>query len=370
MSSSEVSPRHVRQDMVASAVSFLQDPKVQQSSVSQRVSFLESKGLSPDEIDEALRQTGSSGAITAGAAAQAGPSHNVYAQGQGYAQGPVYYNNGGMPPYGMAQQQPPRYDRDWRDWFIMAVVSGTVGYGLIALARKYLFPHLQPPNQTVLEEDRDALTARYDEVAAQLATLDAETKAVKAGVEEQKEAIEKSITEVEDTVKALREADKRRADDMDVVKSEVDAMKDSLARMFDKTKEAQTASLSELQTELKSLKSLLVSRNASGPQVGGGAVAGVSGGLAGRPYSPFGAPQSSAADVAGGASSPSLPNGNTATSSPAARPSIPAWQLADSSNASTAVAKGSAADEPEGTSTAQAGSENAKTAESTSSSTS
>jgi peroxin-14 len=356
MSSSEISPRHVRPDMVSSAISFLKDAKVQQSTVSQRVSFLESKGLSPDEIDEALRQTGASGAITAGQAAQAGPSHSVYPQQaqQQYGSPAMYYQNG----YGQSQIPPQSRDRDWRDWFIMAVVSGTVGYGVIALARKYLFPHLQPPNQHILEEDRDALTAKYDEVAAQLAALDAETKAVKAGVEEQKEAIEKSIQEVEDTVKSLREADKRRADDMDTVKSEVDAMKDSLARMFEKTKEAQTASLTELQSELKSLKSLLVSRNSAAPQAGLSSSVSA-GGLAGRPYSPFGAPVTANTEEA----SPSFTN----TSSP--RPSIPAWQLADtSSNTTATTTKSTVADEPTGTSAAQAGSENAKESASSTSS--
>lgn len=87
----------------------------------------------------------------------------------------------------------------------------------------------------------------------------------------------------------------------------------SIQQMFEKTKEAQTASLSELQNELKSLKSLLVSRNASS-----GASAAIP-----RPYSPYGANNGQAADASNGASSP--------------RPSIPSWQLAsnDSTNASS-----------------------------------
>lgn len=205
--------------MVTSAVSFLNDPKVQQSSVSQRISFLESKGLSPDEVDEAMRQSGASGTITAGVGNQAGPSHNVYTS---QSHQPIYY--GGPPPHTQVH-----HDRDWRDWFIMAVVSGTVGYGIIQLAKKYLLPHLQPPNQTILEEDRDALTAKYDEVAAHLNAIDAETKAVKAGIEEQKETIEKSIKEVEETISMLRQSDKKRGDDMENVKNEVEAMKSSLA---------------------------------------------------------------------------------------------------------------------------------------------
>jgi peroxin-14 len=82
--------------------------------------------------------------------------------------------------------------------------------------------------------------------------------------------------------------------------------------MFEKTKEAQTASLSELQNELKSLKSLLVSRNASS----GGSTA------IPRPYSPYGS-NGQAGDASNGALSP--------------KPSIPAWQLA--SNDSVAAVK-------------------------------
>lgn len=369
MSSSEVSPRHVRPDMVASAVSFLQDPKVQQSNVSQRVSFLESKGLSPDEIDEALRQTGSSGAITAGQAAHAGPSHSVYPQQQA-AGPPVYYNSYGGPQQQGYYPQPSasvQRDRDWRDWFIMAVVSGTVGYGVIALARKYLFPHLQPPNQTVLEEDKDALTAKYDEVAAQLSALDAETKAVKQGIEAQREAVEKSIKEVEDTVRTMRDADKKRGKDMDDVKSDVETMKRDMERMFERTKEAQTASLAELQNELKSLKSLLASR------AGGTTPAGVA---ASRPYSPFGQQQNGGQDASAGTgngipastSAPANGVGGISGSVPAAKPSIPAWQLADNSSTSNsppasssgaAASSTAAADEPLGSSPAQAGSDHA-----------
>ncbi|UZJ52309.1 hypothetical protein CBS101457_001629 [Exobasidium rhododendri] len=317
MSSSEISPRHVRPDMVTSAISFLQDAKVQQSSVSQRVSFLESKGLSPDEIDEALRQTGASGAITAGVNGQSNTSHNVYAaQSHQQHQQPIFYSNGGGGGgYMSVPSAQTHHDRDWRDWFIMAVVSGTIGYGVISLARKFLFPHLQPPNQTILEEDRNALTAKYDEVAAQLSALDAETKAVKAGIEEQKESIEKSIKDVEETIVMLRQSDKKRADEMENIKSEVEGMKSSLATMFEKTKEAQTASLSDLQSELKSLKSLLISRNAStGPS---SAIP--------RPYSPYSVNnQHNGTDAINGTSSPSFTP---------SKPSIPAWQLASSNDA-------------------------------------
>lgn len=308
----------VRQDMVASAVSFLSDPKVQSSSMSQRVSFLESKGLRPTEIDEAIRQAGQS---------QVGPSG--YAS---YAAGPPapYYNG---TPYGYPNSAAQQQGRDWRDWFIMAVVSGTIGYGVISLAKKYLMPHLQPPNANVLEADLDSLTAKYDEVATQLQALDAQTLAVKQGLDEQKAEVEKSIKDVEECVQTVRENEKRRDAELDRIKEDVEGIRKELGSLFEKSKQAQTNSLSELQGELKSLKSLLVSRGAVGGGQGGGAPAprpyAVGGGYGGG----YGSP--SVGTPTGDASPPHLP-----------KPSIPAWQLAGAGSSTPSKAADAEASKP------------------------
>lgn len=253
--------------MVQSAIQFLEDPKVQSSPVSQRISFLESKGLTPQEIDAALSHVGRAGgaALTQRA------------------------------PYPMMPAYPPaRTQRDWRDWFIMTVVAGTVGYGVVALARRYLYPHLQPPNQTALEEERDALTAKYDEVALHLEELDQTTEAMSQGLAAQQAAIAESVQGVNDMVADAREREERRDKDMDKMRNDVEELRSDVQGMFDRAREAQVSALSELQSELKSLRSLLVSR----------------GGLS------------------------STPTTDTTTSTdeaPPARtaPSIPAWQLAE-----------------------------------------
>lgn len=102
-------PAVPRADMIQNAVSFLADPKVQSSPISQRISFLESKGLTPQEVDMALAQASRPQAMS-----------------------PQYSS-----PYPMMPAYPPVQSsrRDWRDWFIMAVVSGTIGYGIFGLAR-------------------------------------------------------------------------------------------------------------------------------------------------------------------------------------------------------------------------------------------
>lgn len=75
------------------------------------------------------------------------------------------------------------------------------------------------------------MTAKYDEVAAQLAALDQETKAVRSGIDQQKELVENSIKEVESAVKEMREGDKKREEDMKKVKEEVDEIKESLPKV-------------------------------------------------------------------------------------------------------------------------------------------
>lgn len=107
--------------MVSSAVSFLQDPKVASSSMAQRIAFLESKGLTSVEIDEALGRSRLVGA----AQPPQPPAKYTYAQQPYEARGLYYLPQG--------QQEVP--SRDWRDWFIMVVISGTVGCGIVALAR-------------------------------------------------------------------------------------------------------------------------------------------------------------------------------------------------------------------------------------------
>ncbi|CAJ0645021.1 6517_t:CDS:2 [Entrophospora sp. SA101] len=46
----------IRTELITPAVNFLKDPKVQSSPLQKRVAFLESKGLTSEEIEEALKQ--------------------------------------------------------------------------------------------------------------------------------------------------------------------------------------------------------------------------------------------------------------------------------------------------------------------------
>ncbi|KAI0778544.1 peroxisomal membrane anchor protein conserved region-domain-containing protein [Trametes elegans] len=261
-----------RQELVRNAVTFLSDPKAQASPLAQRVQFLEAKGLTAPEIEEAMRQAAMSQSAPRAAAQPYAPS--LY--------GPVY----GPMPYSAAQHPPQPWD--WRDYFITAVVSGTVAYGAASLFRKFVSPHLKPPSATAYEEDKDAMAAQFDAAEALLQEIQAETAAVRAAVDEQNDKVAKVTADVENAVKDMREGESRTRDEMREIREEVNTVREMLPKMIEKNKESQNQSLAELQQELKSLKALLLSRGPS---------------------------------ISAGPATPIFPG----------KPSIPAWQLAGAS---------------------------------------
>jgi len=113
----------LRENLVSSATSFLKDPKVQKAPLAKRVAFLESKGLTQEEIKEALSRADgnapqSSAVITAPAGAGAPP----------------------LPPNSYMQivQPPPKY-LGWKDYFIGTAIIGGVSYALYKALKVNLF---------------------------------------------------------------------------------------------------------------------------------------------------------------------------------------------------------------------------------------
>ncbi|KAI4151840.1 MAG: hypothetical protein LQ340_003263, partial [Diploschistes diacapsis] len=123
-----------REDLINSAVSFLQDPSVASSPLEKRRAFLTSKNLTEEEVQLALARAGGDPSL----AAQA-PTNYPYTpqQQQRISPPPGYgygnYSYGPYPPWPPNPPEPPR--RDWRDWFIMATVTAGVGYGVYTAAK-------------------------------------------------------------------------------------------------------------------------------------------------------------------------------------------------------------------------------------------
>ncbi|ORE13132.1 hypothetical protein BCV71DRAFT_246503 [Rhizopus microsporus] len=220
----------MREDLISSAISFLSDPKVQSAPLAKKVSFLESKGMTSEEIEEAMaRVNGKSAAVTTTTTTVGNPQP-----------GTVMYPAAVPPPV------PTRPSYDWRDIFIAAVLAGGVGYGVWTLAKRLFGPWFQVPTQKELEEDKEKLDAQFQAVEDSLKEIKDQTNAALTTVASQSKKVDESLASLETVLKDLEESDAKRDEDF----------KNALER----NKEAQNAVLVDLQNEMKSLKSLLLNR--------------------------------------------------------------------------------------------------------------
>lgn len=94
-----------RSDLVSSAVKFLTDPKVRDAPLAKRISFLETKGLSQDEIQAALKM------------AEGGPAVPL----------PSY------PQHMDLSLRDPSREWGWKDYTLLLVGLAGSGYGLFQL---------------------------------------------------------------------------------------------------------------------------------------------------------------------------------------------------------------------------------------------
>ncbi|KAG0146868.1 hypothetical protein CROQUDRAFT_656861 [Cronartium quercuum f. sp. fusiforme G11] len=229
----------LREPLIYSAVSFLQDPAVSDAPLAKRLAFLESKGLSPSETDEALRRAASLRNTTPfGKVGQSGYYHSPHSQ---------------------------ELSRDWRDWFIMSVIGGGFGCLAISLAKKFLLPALKPPTQSELEEAQARLEEKYDEAAKILEAIQTDTNAIKQDLEQQGQRLDESIKVVESAVDDCLAGETRRDEEIQKIESDVKQLKSTIIRMLEKNSESQTRMIIDLRNELKSLKSLLAARTPPPP---------------------------------------------------------------------------------------------------------
>ncbi|CAG8486271.1 193_t:CDS:2 [Diversispora eburnea] len=213
----------VRSELVQSAVNFLQNPQVQNSPLQKRIAFLESKGLTANEIEEAIKLAkGGSGDLQ---------------------QVPTSMGNMRVAPV------PPRLD--WRDFFVAAVLIGGISYAI-----RYILPLLKTPTAKELERDKQSLTDQFTMTSETLDVVKADTKSVKKIIDEQSLKVRESLERLDNTLKDLEIQEGKRDTEIKTLKEEIDTIRD----LIPKTKESQAQSLADLQNELKSLKSLIANR--------------------------------------------------------------------------------------------------------------
>ncbi|KAJ5493259.1 hypothetical protein N7539_002005 [Penicillium diatomitis] len=344
-----------REDLIASAVTFLQDPSVASSPIEKRVAFLQSKNLTQEEVDLALSRVGEDPAAAAAAAGTvSAPPQNSYPSQQIAYRQPLQSPQGyGYPAYNQWQPPPEPPKRDWRDWFIMATVMGGVGYGLYFVGKRYISPLIAPPTPPQLEKDKESIDEQFSRAFDLIEQLSTDTAALKAAEDARTERLDSALKDVENLVADLKNASRRRDDDTRRISDEVKALKDAIPKALEGAREGNENRLKELGSELKSLKVLL------GNRLGGSTAGPTVGRTLSSSTVPSATPSQASGETSG--SAPSASSGlqatvtpaeqeplsaTVATSSPAPAAesplaklgrsaSIPAWQMAASNRSKT-----------------------------------
>lgn len=250
----------VREDLVSSAVSFLQDPSVAASALDKRVAFLQSKNLTQEEIDVALARVGDE-FQTENPVAPPPPSQyptrgqQMTRQPAGYGYGYGPYQGGQWP---QAPPEPPQ--RDWRDWFIMATVTSGVGYGLYTVAKRYVFPLISPPTPPQLETDKASIDESFNRAFSLIDQLATDTALIKESETERTEKLDTTLKDVGIVVEDLKAANKRREAESRIIADQVTGLKDMIPKALEGWKVSGDAKLEELGQEVQSLKKLLENR--------------------------------------------------------------------------------------------------------------
>lgn len=246
----------IREEIVASAAKFLQDPSVASSPVENRIAFLQAKNLTREEVDAALARAASLASGAESPVAQAPPASTASGQPQPYyGQYPPQYS-----PYAWHQmpQQVPR--RDWRDWFIMATVVSGLGYGLYSLGKRYVYPLVAPPTPGRLEQDKKSIDEQFEKAFALVEQLAKDTEALKAAERERTERLDASLSELENVIEHLKSANKRREDEARRIQEDVRDLKDTMPKTLAAQNDVTDSRLREVNTELRSLKTLITQR--------------------------------------------------------------------------------------------------------------
>ncbi|KAI1472827.1 peroxisomal membrane anchor protein conserved region-domain-containing protein [Daldinia caldariorum] len=253
----------IREDVVASAVSFLQDPNVVSSPLENKLSFLRSKNLTQEEIDIAFARAGLPTAPVPASSPTSPPPSAPVQQPQ------PYYGQYQTQPYGW--QAPPEVPkRDWRDWFIMATVVGGVSYGLYTVSKRYLYPLVSPPTPEKLEQDKAMVDEQFEKAFSTLEQLSKDTEDLKASERERTEKLDKVLDELDTFMRDTKSASRRHEDETDRLREEMKALKSVIPKSMAANKEFTDNRLKEITTEVRSLKSLISQRmgNSSGTSSG------------------------------------------------------------------------------------------------------
>lgn len=243
----------MNEDLISSAVSFLQDPNVTTSPLNKKIEFLQSKGLNEQEIEEALNRANNSSTATTTSIASNGLGNGQSTLQSAYATP--------APPIDYYNVAPPVPERTWKDYFIMATATAGVTYGLYQVVSKYVIPSIIPPTQSNIDQDKAQIDEEFIKIDKLLEELSTEQKEIKQLNEEKLKEVDQVINNVNDFLTKYNKDKLTFDDDLRLMKLEIDNLRNSIEKNLKLTKDNLKDDLQDINSELTSLKSLIKLRS-------------------------------------------------------------------------------------------------------------
>lgn len=201
---------------------------------------------------------------------------------------------------------------------------------------------VSPPTPERLEQDKKSIDEQFEKTFALVDQLAKDTETLKTAEKERTERLDTALVELETTISQLKSANKRRDDEAQRVRDDVQNLRDAIPRGLNNQKDLTDTRLREVNAELKSLKTLITQRlnpTATSASVSNYLRPAVSGSA--TPSSPAAttpAPTTEKVEAAApqdSSSAASAPRPSPFSSGMQAKASIPAWQMMAAKSAET-----------------------------------
>nr|CAG8436921.1 11721_t:CDS:2 [Entrophospora candida] len=206
----------IRTELIAPAVNFLKDPKVQISPIQKRVAFLESKGLTSEEIEEALRLTLISTkqlTTTTQTITNTPPQQITTLQVN-----KTNNNNSYRTPSIILRAPPPPPRLDWRDYFFVAILIGGTSYAIRVFVKKYILPYFKTLTKKNFNKDKQQLSNQFILTTKNLEIIKSDTQLTKKTIEEHLFKVKETLNTINKVLVNLCETDGKKDREITIVK--------------------------------------------------------------------------------------------------------------------------------------------------------
>ncbi|KAI8894898.1 peroxisomal membrane anchor protein conserved region-domain-containing protein [Globomyces pollinis-pini] len=211
----------MRREIIDSAVKFLQDPKVQQAPLDKRLAFLQSKGLTQEEIDQAVKESNTNSANSSAVSGTGNTVANTSAAQPAYAPA--------IPPMVPAKVSTPT---TWKDVSLALVGMAGVGYALKYAWVKLVMPYLDFPDAKTVRNDTNLIQSSLENNSSTISLVKNQTTDLMAAMESHANGVSNTLDEINTLLSSLKASDAKKNDDIVSIQAELDELKSTFPKVI------------------------------------------------------------------------------------------------------------------------------------------